>query len=222
MAWEVKDANAPKIALCVPHKDSVSMEWAHRTWGPLAHHQEIWCHKKPILCRGPPIHLARESIVDQALEWGADYLFFIDSDVVLEHPPNPNIALRRLMDHNMPIMSGLYRAKKSGPNYNPWAMWTFKSAKEAFEPVTEWKAKLVEVDVVGLGCCLIKREVFENTPKPWFRWELDKAPSEDFYFLLKAKTKGYKVIVDTTIRCSHIASMKILPTDDLKYDSLQV
>ncbi len=81
---------------------------------------------------------------------------------------------------------------------------------------------MVHVDVVALGCCLIKAEVFDKVPKAWFRWELDFAPSEDFYFLMKARTHEYDTIVDTTIRASHVATMKILPTAKLQYDSLQV
>jgi len=182
----------------------------------------VWCEKRAFTNRGPPIHLSREFLVDQALNWEADYIFFIDSDVIIESPPDPNHALRRLLAHNLPIVSGLYRAKKSGSNFNPWAMWKFKDKQEGFESIDSWSSKLVHVDVVGLGCCLIKTEVVDKVPKAWFRWDLDFAPSEDFYFLLKARTHEYDTIVDTTIRASHVATMKILPTTDLQYDSLQV
>jgi len=222
MAWKHKPDNVPKIALCVPHTGNVSMEWAHRTWGPLVYTDQVWCEKRAFTNRGPPIHLSREFLVDQALNWGANYIFFIDSDVIIESPPDPNHALRRLLAHNLPIVSGLYRAKKSGSNFNPWAMWKFKNKQDGFESIDKWNSKLVQVDVVGLGCCLIKAEVFDKVPKAWFRWDLDFAPSEDFYFLMKARTHEYDTIVDTTIRASHVATMKILPTADLQYDSLQV
>lgn len=222
MAWKHRPETVPKIALCVPHTGNVSMEWAHRTWGPLSFKEQVWCEKQPFINRGPPVHISRQFLVEQALEWGADYVFFIDTDVILESPPNVNVALQRLLQHNLPIVSGLYRAKKSGPNFNPWAMWKFKSKDEGFESIGSWTSKMVHVDVVGLGCCLIKSDVFINTPKPWFRWDLDYAPSEDFYFLMKARTVGYDTIVDTTIRASHIAQIKILPSDDPKYDSLHI
>jgi len=217
MAWQIhKEA---KIGICLPHTGTVSTEWAHRTWGPLIYSDQPGWMKYPIFCRGPPIDLARENLVDQAIEKGVDYIFFIDSDIIFETPRDPNEALRQLMMYDQPIMSGIYRAKKSGPNYNPWAMWTFLGKDQGFKDIETWNKKLVEPDAIGLGCCLIKTEVFKNIEKPWFIWEKERTPSEDFFFCLKAKANGYRVIVDTTVRCSHMALMKILPTDTVSYDS---
>ena len=211
MAWNIvkSEGGVPRIAVCIPHTGEVNMEWVHTAYGPLIFKESTWCVKHSFLCRGPPIDLAREDVVNQALEWKADYIFFLDSDVIPEIPSDINSMLYKLYKRDLPIVSGMYRTKKVG---NPWAMWTFVDKDTGFKNINEWNSDLLEVDVTGLGCCLIKTEVFDKIEKPWFRWDLKYAPSEDFYFLLKAKAEGkYKVIVDTTIKCSHIGTVKILP-----------
>ena len=211
MAWNTvkSEDGIPKIGVCVPHTGNVNMEWVMKSWGPLIFRKSSWCIVHPFLCRGPPIDIAREDVTAQALEWGADYVFYLDSDVLPELPEDINNVLYQLYKRNLPIVSGMYRTKKVG---NPWAMWKFIDKDRGFQPVEEFTSELVEVDVVGLGCCLVKSEVFEKIERPWFRWDLKYAPSEDFYFCLKATAEaGYRTVVDTKIRCSHLATVKILP-----------
>lgn len=67
---------------------------------------------------------------------------------------------------------------------------------------------MVECDVVGAGCLLVRTEVFERLKKPWFNWTIGEDPhnpglSEDFYFCEKAKKAGYKILVDTSCLCGH-------------------
>ena len=46
---------------------------------------------------------------------------------------------------------------------------------------------------------LIRTSVFNHIPKPWFEFK----PTEDFYFCDKARYSGYKVFMDTRVRCNH-------------------
>jgi len=78
---------------------------------------------------------------------------------------------------------------------------------------------VVDVDLVGAGCLLVHRSVLESLPpsdpnrgKRWFDWRVDmqhllppgEAMSEDFTFCLNARKHGYKILVDTSIRCRHV------------------
>jgi hypothetical protein len=101
-----------------------------------------------------------------------------------------------------PIVSGLYRARqRQGFNYAAW-----KKVKEGYVPIESWTGNFITVDVVGLGMCLCKREVFEKVPYPWFQW-IEESPSEDFFFLEKAAKFGFKTFVFTEVRGSHISGM---------------
>ena len=61
------------------------------------------------------------------------------------------------------------------------------------------KTHLEEVTAIGCGVMLVKREVFENTPRPWFWFEQipgGKLLGEDVYFCVKAQDAGYKTYLD--------------------------
>jgi len=209
MAWEhlpSKKFRKPSIALLLPHTGSLPAEFVEKVWGPLRWVPVDWCDKIPLMCRVPSLPLARNILAQQALNAGATHLFWIDSDHVFERPEDPNEALRLLYLCGASIVAGLYRAKqKVGFNYAAWI-----KIEGGYTPIKEWTGNYIRVDVTGLGCCLIKREVFEKVPKPWFHWEEEDAISEDFYFFEKAKQAGYEVRVFSEVRLSHIGTLKVL------------
>ena len=115
------------------------------------------------------IDKARNDLVKVALEAKCDYIFFIDSDMIL-----PKLTLERLYDMNVPVASGLYFAKS--PPYLP-VVRDFIEDRFIFKKIIDF-GKIIEVGGVGMGCCLIKKEVFDKLEYPWFKFELKKfAPS---------------------------------------------
>jgi len=210
MAWEreaPKGIEKPKIAILLPHTGGLPAEFVESVWGPLRFKPLDWCDKIPRMCRVPSLPLARNILAQQALDAGSTHLFWIDSDHVFEQPPDdPNEALRMLYECNASIAAGLYRAKqKIGFNYAAWL-----KVEGGYTPIQRWTGNWIRVDVTGMGCCLIKREVFEAVPKPWFHWEEDDAPSEDFSFYEKANQKGYEVRIFTEVKLSHLGDLKVL------------
>lgn len=217
MAWEEYN-ELPKVAVCYPYISNVAMEWVTRTWGPLNYGTTLSFKKKSFYCRNYPIDVAREWLVEQALKEDSDYILFIDTDIMPQS--NPLMIVKDMIERNIPILSGLYKAKKYGSS--PWAMWRFIGENKGFIPIKKWKDRFVEVDVTGLGWTLIKREVFDDTPKPWFKWESWDQPSEDFYFLLKAKANGFRTIVDTDIKLEHIGEYSIHPDEEFTASVLKI
>jgi len=202
MAWEV--AKRPKVCVAVAHTGTWTSEWTERMYVPL---------KVPLsdidkvfrLCRGTPLPAARTLLVREALKANCTHVFFVDSDIVTEDEPNS--VLRALLECNVPIVSGLYRAKKKGGF--SWAMWMKQG--NGYLPVAEWTGNWIKVDAIPLGLCLIQTEVFKRLPEPWFYWEDPEGVSEDFYFSELARKHGYDLYVFTDIKASHIGLMKVLP-----------
>jgi hypothetical protein len=212
-----------KLAILVPHTGEVSSEWCLMFREiPLPVGSQIF------MSRGMPIDVTRESMVKTALDAGFEWIFFLDSDVIL-----PKDTFQKLFSHNLPLISGLYKAKK--PNGFFWAAWMkgkTPDGKDAFVPVANWNGRLFEVDVIGTGCMLIHRSVFEGirakTDLPLFVWAKERNPtlldkmnipdsmmrevSEDFWFCLLAKHCGFKVVVDGEVKCGHISTVKITDT----------
>ena len=147
---------------------------------------------------------ARNEIVRNALADGADYIFFIDYDVV--PPPNALVRLRSL---DVDIAAGVYHLKQI-PSHPLIFVEGWPGAFEDYDI-----GDLVKVDGVGMGCTLIKTDVFRKIEEPWFKTVAghtddmrDVLPTmtEDIYFCRKAKDAGYEVIVDTGIQCAHVDS----------------
>ena len=81
------------------------------------------------------------------------------------------------------------------------------------------KNALLQVDVVGAGCLLIKADIFKKLDKsdpnkPYFQWGLGRRDingkpllqiSEDFYFCHRiVKELGIQPHLSTAIKCDHL------------------
>lgn len=218
-------AGLKKIAVCIPHLGEVSTEWA-----VMLKNMSAPPGTQVFFSRGMPIDVTREQMVRDVLNAGFEYVFFLDSDVVL-----PDNAIATLMSHNLPLVCGLYDAKKREGFYP--AMWVRTKIgekgkeKETFGAVAQWQGRMVRVDVTGCGCMLVHRSVFEKirekTDLPFFYWTKERTPalvekmnlpdtlmkelSEDFFFCLLAKHfANIDTIIDTEVRCGHITTTKLI------------
>jgi len=205
MVWE--RAKRPSIAVCIPHTGMFYAEFCDRTYVPLKAFVHRLFNKSFFMSSGLPVNIAREGMVENALRIPEiTHIYFQDTDLVPETPPDINEAIASLLSCNIPIACGLYRAKqKEGFNY---AIWTASSDGKKFTPVQGWKGDRFKADVTGLGSALIQRQVFEKTPRPWFPWDLG-TPSEDFSFYLKAKKAGFDCWIIPSVRFSHLGNLKV-------------
>ena len=152
------------------------------------------------------IDKARNSLVDMALKDECDYIMFIDADVLL-----PKDGIDDLIDMNLDIASGLYFQK--GKPYLPVAR--LKKHKDDTEHLFledfEW-GDVLKVAGTGMGCCLIKSEVFKKMKYPYFKFEwkdikgVTTQVAEDLYFCDKAKKLGYDTYLNTGIVCEHFGT----------------
>lgn len=203
----------------------VTVEWSQAFYQKLKHPSVMYS-----FIRGPPVDLARQQIAENLLKSEASWLFFVDSDIVLGEN-----TLMKLLSYNVPIISGLYW-RRHPPLIHP-GMW--KLAKETscptcgtaitprgkYNPVAEYpKNAVVEVDATGMGCCLIRKRVFErlkeiDPTKRFFSWTQgweEGGVSEDFFFCQRAIDAGFRVLVDTSIICPHIMEAKLVEDGKLE------
>lgn len=154
--------------------------------------------------QGALIDRARNHLVDQMLHHPIEptHILFLDSDII---PATDTLV--KLLEAEQPIVSGLYR-KRLFP-HEPVAF--TKDKKGCLQPIVATGRRLQKVDVVGGGCLLVQRGVFQKIKGPWFtsEWTEQGHLSEDFSFCEKAKKAGYKIYVDTTVIPLHVEPMGI-------------
>jgi len=214
-----------KVVILIPHQGDVSMEWAIM-WQQLP----LMVGSHYSMSKGSPIDITRDTMANNALDQGYEWMFFLDSDVL---PPKD--VIQKLLSHNLPIVAGLYKARK--PEGFTWAAWirgVTPTGDVAFAPIASWgkDSRLFQADVTGCGCMLVHRDVFlkirEKFPDlPFFFWSntrekrvLDKMNipdpamrnvSEDFWFCLLAKQAGFSIVMDGEAICEHVSVVKIGP-----------
>jgi len=210
----------PLIAICIPYSQW-EPEFTEFTYTKIKCSSVEFANKVIFLSRAPSLPVARDGLVMQALNINADYLLFLDSDMVFEQPTDPNDALRSLYSlmnkdpnsKDSKIVSGLYRARQKGMSYAMWSK--APNNNKGYIAISDWTGNWIDADTVGLGCCLIDMKVFKDTKRPWFKWDTIDDISEDFQFMEQVKKQGYNVKVMTDIKLSHIGKLKIKCNGDI-------
>ena len=152
---------------------------------------------------------ARNDLARQASEQTNEYtgnkfshFLWLDDD----HVFNPDLAcyLARLADLDM--VSALYFGRTQ---HLPVAYVKDDSGdKYKHYPLIEAPRALAEVDAVGFGALLMRRDVFDRVPEPWFT--LDWHAGEDIAFCVRAKEHGVKVWLDGSYALGHIGPPQIV------------
>ena len=134
------------------------------------------------------IDVGRNLAVKQALAWGADYLLFVDLDQRLRDDTLEKFARAMSEREELDLVSALiaYRAWPHHPNFV-----NVGEAGDLYLPEIAGRRGLLEVDLVGMGCVLIRRRVFTAVGPPWlvFIRGRDGASiemSEDIYLMFRA------------------------------------
>lgn len=165
------------------------------------------------IVKSDQIDQIRNLIADWAKNF--DYLFSVDSDLSF-----PKDTLKKLLAHNVDMVSGVYRQRKEQQ-----ILEVYKDGRNV--PYRDLKGKgLVEVQSTGFGCLLIKSNVIKSMEYPHFVYKsaIDhkNTVSEDTYFCLKAKEKGFKVFVDSSILCDHHGSRVFRVEDQISQHTTRI
>jgi hypothetical protein len=163
---------------------------------------------------GKPILEGRNETTRSAFDDGAELFWFLDDDI---YPP-PH-ALERLVGSGLDIVSGVCTTKVPPVN----TCFAHRNTNDCYSwgrSPWSWPGPPFFVDVVGMGCILVKRKVLETIgPDDWFRWDwprtfypqgvanpsktIKQAKGEDVWFCEQATKQGFQVHVDPDVRCEH-------------------
>ena len=165
-----------------------------------------------------PIDANRNECIGWLKKWDTDISVWIDADQRLEKDTIFKL-LQGVVQY--PIYAGMYYLKK--PPYYP-IVFQSNDKFDIFKPI--WKFpedKLFYADMIGMGCCAIRKSVFEKLESPYFKYqpipkELGEISeymefkvkegvadvSEDVWFWKQVRQKtDYKIVIDPKIQVGH-------------------
>lgn len=149
----------------------------------------------------------RNIIIQQALDINCTHILFLDDDIFF--PPD---TLFRLLKHDKDIVTGYYLMRNFP--HNPVI---FDESLDDGRCVHHFpyygERGLIPIVNCGLGCCLIKINVFKVLDKPWIRLgELEKDHwSDDIGFFNRARRQGFTLWCDLDLCVGHVANAIIKP-----------
>ena len=159
------------------------------------------------------IYLSRNIIAANAIEYGFDRVFWVDSDMVL--PPDTLLRLTEDMDKgNIDFVSGLYFTRR--PPIKPvlfeklwWKQKDDNAIDSGYEYMWNFPEGLTECAAIGFGCALtsvnLLKQVGEKYGSPFTPLE---GMGEDMAFCLRVRDMGKKIYCDTSIKCGHCGQME--------------
>jgi len=183
-----------KLAVCIPTRDTLHSAHAmslvelvkFNTMNDIDTH--VFMDASTILLT------QRERLASMAVELDAEYILWLDSDIVF-----PATTAVRLMAHNEPVVAANYVRRQlpaKGVAYQKIGDWQNPLPFEVYD-------ELVTVQGVGMGCVLMKTEIFSKIPKPWFEFgwspESNDFLGEDMILCQKMANVGYEVKIDTVL-----------------------
>jgi len=172
----------------------------------------------PVFACNGPIDGLRNNIVSQALGIGASHLIMMDLDQTY-----PMDTIPKLLRHKLPVVGCMVHRR-----YPPFDPLMLRGEINSYYDVSDWEEdELVEVDATGTGCLMVDMRVFHEMPAPWFKFRPNPDPErsgvvgEDIGFCSDLRNAGYKIAVDTSIRCGHLSTMEITRETHLLYKALK-
>jgi hypothetical protein len=199
-----------KIAVCTPHYGDVTAGYAFSLATML-----VRMAKTPVEYNGTVtapetnLFLATSSVLPQlrnvlyaqAVEWGANYLLWVDADQTF-----PEDALLRLLSLNLPVVGANY-PRRVAP-HQPTAVGLDGQLVWTTEELAD-ERKVEQVQSLGFGFCLMDMHVIEGMraeqreqgeEKPLFAVEMvgdgTRIIGEDVYFFRQLREAGIPVHVD--------------------------
>lgn len=188
-----------KILIAVPCMDQVPFTFAQS----LSTLEKIG-ECKLAMKSGSLIYTSRNSLAMMAIQMDADFVFWLDSDMVFKSD-----TLVRMMDtlkkNDLDILTGLYFRRV--PPYSPVLFDKLEQNGEIteFSEFNKVPDELFEVGGCGFGCVLMKTDVFFDVQSKFGNMFAPRGNNgEDVAFCIRARECGYKIYCDPSIVCGHV------------------
>ena len=181
--------------------------------------------------KNKPVDEARNFMAEEAIREKCEFLFFVDEDVTMPPHTLRQMLTRMSWNPSISVLSGIYCHKQTPPQ-----PMIFRG--NGAGPYWDWHiGEVFQISGCGMGCCLIRTDVFSKIEKPWFKTVDDASKyldgqnslvqyTEDLWFLEKVNNANLEIWADGGILCEHwdLNTMKatVLPPDSPPYRRLVI
>ena len=145
---------------------------------------------------------AMQMMVKSHLNWGADFIVYIATDIGWE--PND---IAKLISHNLPVVCGWGSGRM--PPFHCHVTDLYDPKTNRFRTIKNPAERKGVEKVVSVGGELMafRKDVFEKIPAPWFfapeMIRGDDFMTEDYFFAVQAQKYGVDLYVDWDVKVQH-------------------
>lgn len=184
-----------RVGVCIASRGVVHSRTIESVFNNL---KDVVCDWELFFTHDLSIPDAQNDLIVRALLWGAEYFWFVEEDMLI-----PDGTFKEMVNAHEAIVAVDYPV--GGRQYSTIAV------------------KKDEILWCGLGCTLIRKDVFESIGKPFFRtdisvkitdkekfeYEIDKSTpykygGHDILFGIQARERGFKIHRVPGIICGHM------------------
>lgn len=164
---------------------------------------------------------ARNAIVKAGIQYGADYIWMLDDDHILDINDSqfasdvyslPLKLVKHLEERpEIGIVGALYYQR--GADCYPVIMQeSANDERPFFLHHSEISYCMQKVDITGGGCMMIRTSIFDKIDGPWFKPEHEWGT--DIQLCKQVRKAGFEVWCDTSLQIGHLKSDKQLITSE--------
>lgn len=205
-----------RILVAVPTYETIYADTYKSIWDLDKDHHEVLFES----VRGYDVATARNRIAQKAIGLNTDYVLSVDNDVVL-----PKDALLNLLEADEDVCLGYYPHRNADNRYNGrtcicklkdehgneyyhYPLESEYTVAEMADMARSGMSKII-VHGGGMGCSLIKTDVFRRLSYPWYDWvnygDANRGMlSEDLYFCALCRNSGIQIHADVRVGCGHM------------------
>ena len=200
-----------RVAICVPVRDNVTAAFSFSLAMLLKKCGETDRKTSLHMVIGSEIASQRQQLATEALSTECTHILWLDSDMRF-----PNTIIESLLLHEKDIVACNYSTRVA-----PHIPVAFTSKQDMSQRLYD-QTGLNKVTAVGMGCMLVKRNVFNDMELPYFgvEWNHDYTSliGEDLFFANKADNAGYDIWIDSDLsnKIAHVGTRAYTLEDDCK------
>ena len=168
---------------------------------------------------GYEVDTARNELAINSVKMGSEFVLFVDNDIIL--PESGLVKMLEVMEedenHEIGAVTGDYLLKGNYCRHSAFLQLDERGIVTELNRIKDLPEVIDSNWLIGLGCCLIRTEVFRQIRYPYFQcfskshamkgvYEGEEGGiNEDAFFSEQLFENGYKIKIVRDLKCLHVS-----------------